>query len=68
MIEEAGRIDAPGRPNTYQTTSYFLKTFGMTSLEELPELPRYKLDENEQIVLDDLLPEQNVEQNKENEE
>lgn len=68
LIEEAGRIDAPGRPNTYQTTSYFLKTFGMTSLEELPELPRYKLDENEQIVLDDLLPEQNVEQNKENEE
>ena len=27
--------------------------FGLSSLEELPELPRYKIDENEQIVLDD---------------
>ena len=67
LIEEAGRIDAPGRPNTYKTTSYFLKTFGMTSLEELPELPKYKLDENEQIVLDDLISEQNEEKSEENE-
>ena len=31
--------------------------FGLTSLDELPELPRYKIDENEQIVIDDLLEE-----------
>lgn len=55
LIEEAGRIDAPGRPNTYKTTKEFLKMFGISSLEELPELPRYKLDENEQIVLDEIL-------------
>ena len=30
-----------------------MKMFGISSLDELPELPRYKLDENEQIVLDD---------------
>ena len=29
--------------------------FGISSLEELPELPRYKLDENEQIVIDDVM-------------
>jgi len=32
--------------------------FGYTSLNDLPELPRYKLDENKQIVIDELLEEQ----------
>lgn len=31
--------------------------FGYISLEDLPELPRYKLDENKQIVIDDLIEE-----------
>lgn len=63
LIEEAGKLDAPGRPTTYQTTLNFLKMFGYTSLEELPELPRYKMDENRQIVIDDLIEEkQNDEQ------
>ena len=53
LIEEAGRLDAPGRPTTYKVTTNFMKMFGISSLDELPELPRYKLDENEQIVLDD---------------
>ena len=35
-------------------TDNFLKMFGISSLDELPDLPRYKLDENEQIVIDDL--------------
>lgn len=56
LIEEAGRMDAPGRPLTYKTTKEFLKMFGISSLDELPDLPRYKLDENEQIVLDEILP------------
>ena len=53
LIEEAGRLDAPGRPTTYKVTTNFMKMFGISSLDELPELPRYKLDENEQIVLED---------------
>ena len=57
LIEEAGRLDAPGRPTTYQTTPEFLRLFGYSSLEELPELPRYKLDENQQIVIDELVEE-----------
>lgn len=52
LIEEAGRLDAPGRPTLYRTSDKFLKMFGMTSLDELPELPRYKLDENQQIVIE----------------
>ncbi len=55
LIEEAGRLDLPGRPTTYKTTPEFLKMFGISSLEELPELPRYKIDENEQIVIDDII-------------
>lgn len=59
LIEEAGKIDLPGKPMSYKTTSEFLRMFGYNSLEDLPELPRYKLDENKQIVIDDLIEEQN---------
>lgn len=59
LIEDAGKSDAPGKPTTYRTTDEFLKMFGLGSLDELPELPRYKLDENEQIVIDDLEPQKN---------
>lgn len=55
LIEETGKSDLPGKPMTYGTTSNFLKMFGYTSLNDLPELPRYKLDENQQIVIDDLI-------------
>lgn len=55
LIESAGKLDLPGRPTAYRTTDNFLKTFGFTSLEELPDLPKYKLDENQQIVIDDLI-------------
>lgn len=57
LIEEAGKLDAPGRPMTYKTTLNFLKMFGYTSLEDLPNLPKYKIDENQQIVIDDILEE-----------
>ena len=63
LIEEAGKADLPGKPMTYKTTHKFLKMFGYTSLDELPELPKYKLDENKQIVIDELI-EDNAEQNK----
>lgn len=57
LIEEAGKLDLPGRPMSYKTTSEFLKMFGYSSLEELPDLPRYKMDENHQIVIDEILEE-----------
>lgn len=58
LIEEAGKIDAPGRPMSYKTTNEFLKMFGYDSLKNLPELPKYKMNENKQIVIDELLEEQ----------
>lgn len=61
LIEEAGKLDLPGKPMSYKTTDEFLRMFGFTSLEELPELPRYKLDENKQIVIDDLINNANEE-------
>ena len=39
LIEEAGRLAVPGRPIQYRTTNNFLRSFGMSSLDELPELP-----------------------------
>ena len=40
LICEAGRLNVPGRPIQYQTTPDFLRTFGLSSLEELPEIDR----------------------------
>lgn len=55
LIEDAGKSDLPGKPTVYQTTEEFLKTFGISNLDELPELPRYRIDENEQIVIDEII-------------
>ncbi len=38
LIEECGRLQAPGRPRLYRTTKQFLRAFHLSSLEELPEL------------------------------
>ena len=38
LIEEAGRLNVPGRPIQYKTTPDFLRTFGLTSLEGLPPI------------------------------
>lgn len=57
LIEEAGKADLPGKPMTYKTSQEFLKMFGYTSLNDLPELPKYKLDENKQIVIEELIEE-----------
>ncbi len=54
LVEEAGKLDAPGKPTLYRVTDDFLKMFGLSSLDELPELPRYRIDENEQIVLEEI--------------
>ncbi len=39
LIEECGRLAVPGRPIQYRTTQNFLRSFGLSSLEDLPELP-----------------------------
>ena len=62
LIEEAGKLDAPGRPTTYKTSKEFLRLFGISSLRDLPKLPKYKLDSNRQIVMDELIEESIEEQ------
>lgn len=39
LIEECGRLDVPGRPAVFRTTDAFLRTMGISRLEELPPLP-----------------------------
>lgn len=51
LIEECGRLAVPGRPILYRTTQNFLRSFGLSSLEELPELPNAS-PEDGQITLE----------------
>ena len=51
LIEEAGRLAVPGRPTLFRTTKNFLRSFGLTNLEELPELPDAS-KEGEQLTLE----------------
>ena len=55
LVQEAGKLDLPGKPMSYEVTEEFLKKFGLNTLKDLPELPKYKVDENQQIVIDDLI-------------
>ncbi len=40
LIEECGRLNVPGRPILYRTTPDFLRTFGLSSLDELPQIDK----------------------------
>ncbi len=73
LIEQAGKADLPGKPMTYRVTDDFLKMFGLKSIKDLPELPKYKLDSNRQIVIDELeekesITDENTDETKENNE
>ncbi len=45
LIEEAGRLNVPGRPIQYRTTPDFLRTFGLSALEELPAIEKVEFGE-----------------------
>lgn len=45
LIEDAGRLNVPGRPIQYKTTPDFLRTFALNSLEDLPEIEKVSLGE-----------------------
>lgn len=47
LLEEKGRLDAPGRPLLYGTTANFLRVFDVESLAELPELPQVQAPQPE---------------------
>ena len=45
LVEEAGRKEAPGRPLLFGTTEQFLRSFGVKSLDELPQLNQDRIEE-----------------------
>ncbi len=61
LIEEAGRLNVPGRPIQYKTTPDFLRTFGISSLEELPVIEKVDFGEPEQLTMEDAQPQQAAE-------
>lgn len=53
LVEEAGRLDVPGKPIVYRTTAVFLRCFGLTSIAELPPLSDYRRKEaGDQLTFD----------------
>lgn len=48
LVMELGRLDAPGRPMMFGTTEEFLRSFGIHSLEELPEASPMQIEEFKQ--------------------
>ena len=53
LIKEGGRSNMPGRPILYETTSEFLDYFGLSSIDELPDMRDF-LEEEEKEVEDDV--------------
>ena len=59
LIEPCGRVDAPGRPTLYRTTTDFLRVFGLSELSELP-IVKVRSDSGEPIEItasDSVIPE-----------
>ena len=55
LIEECGRLNVPGRPNQYPTPD-FLRTFGLSGLQDMPELELADLGTQEQLTLEEAAP------------
>ena len=58
LIEEAGRLNVPGRPIQYKTTPDFLRTFGLSSLEELPPIEKISFGEPIEIPQEQNAPQE----------
>ena len=53
LLEEAGRLDVPGRPVAYRTTPVFLRCFGLESLDDLPPIPNLKKTDFSELLTED---------------
>lgn len=51
LIEECGRLNVPGRPILYKTTPGFLRTFGLNSIDELPQIDKIQFEKSEQLEM-----------------
>jgi len=65
LVEEAGRLDVPGKPIVYRTTSVFLRSFGLSSVADLPPLAGQAetVITDEQMDIDDITDSENAEEN-----
>ena len=52
LLEEAGRLDVPGRPIAYKTTPVFLRCFGLQSIDDLPPLPGHVKEDFDTLLTD----------------
>ncbi|MBD5140650.1 MAG: SMC-Scp complex subunit ScpB [Ruminococcus sp.] len=59
LLEEAGRLDVPGKPIAYRTTPAFLRCFQLTSIDDLPPLP----NSEGQVSFDEILISKEDEEN-----
>lgn len=53
MVEECGRLKAPGRPVLYTTTKEFLIEFGIKKIEDMPDFKNLKIDKEEQLEIEE---------------
>lgn len=63
LLEEAGRLDVPGKPIAYRTTSAFLRCFQLSSIDDLPAVP----NGDGQVSFDELLIKSDVQKSGETE-
>ncbi len=54
LIESLSRLDAPGRPMLYTTTEKFLRVFGLSSLDELPETELTPAPQEESLAVEEV--------------
>ena len=54
LVADCGRLDVPGRPILYQTTETFLRTFGLSSVSQLPALESFGEQDPQQMTLNEL--------------
>lgn len=52
LIEECGRLQVPGRPILYRTTKHFLRSFHLSSLDDLPEIPGMEAEGQMRLTAD----------------
>lgn len=67
LIDEVGRLDAPGRPILYGTTQVFLRSFGISTIDDLPDIDAIEKHkaEFEQITIEEQVEEIEKAENKE---
>lgn len=64
LVEEAGRLDVPGKPIVYRTTPVFLRSFGLSSVADLPPLSGQteRVREDGQLVINEVSDTENIEE------